>query len=381
MDKTDRIKHLQEVIRIQSENDNEIEVAKYYQKLFNEHGIESELVEYSPTRSNLVAEIKGEEPGKVLILSGHMDVVAAGDPNNWTYPPYEAVIADGKMYGRGTTDMKAGLTALVLAMIELKESSQLTKGTVRLVATVGEEIGMLGSKQVTEEGYLNDADAIIVGEPKSEKGKIVAAHKGSIQYEIISHGRSAHSAIPETGINSLQQIVDYIQITNKRFEEAASVAENDKLGRMLNAYTVINGGDQINSVPALTKLKANGRTIPEVGNDVFLDIVNSTIEEMNEKIEGRLELNLMQNNPAVESNFDSDLIQSFRNVADTSIKPVAMAGATDASNFGRIEKAFDLAIYGPGNMELAHAVDEYVEVDDYLDFIDLYQKTAIDYLD
>ena len=276
--------------------------------------------------------------------------------------------------------MKAGLTALVLAMIELKENDQLTKGTIRLVATVGEEIGMLGSKQLTEEGYIDDADAIIVAEPKLAKGQIVTAHKGSIQYEIISYGRSAHSSIPEAGINSIQQIVDYIQITNKRFKQAAAVAENEKMGRMLNAYTVINGGDQINSIPATTKLKANGRTIPEVDNDVFLDIVNTTIEEMNEKIEGRLELNLMQNNPAVESDFDTDLIQSFRNVSDDPIEPVAMAGATDASNFGRIDKKFDLAIYGPGNIKLAHAVDEYVEVQDYLDFIELYRKTAVDYL-
>lgn len=380
MNKEDKIKHLQEIIQIHSENENEVEVAKYYQNLLNKHGIESELVEYSPTRTNLVAEIKGEEPGKVLVLSGHMDVVAAGDEKDWAYPPYGAVIDDGKMYGRGTTDMKAGLTALVLAMIELKENDQLTKGTIRLVATVGEEIGMLGSKQLTEEGYIDDADAIIVAEPKLAKGQIVTAHKGSIQYEIISYGRSAHSSIPEAGINSIQQIVDYIQITNKRFKQAAAVAENEKMGRMLNAYTVINGGDQINSIPATTKLKANGRTIPEVDNDVFLDIVNTTIEEMNEKIEGRLELNLMQNNPAVESDFDTDLIQSFRNVSDDPIEPVAMAGATDASNFGRIDKKFDLAIYGPGNIKLAHAVDEYVEVQDYLDFIELYRKTAVDYL-
>lgn len=380
MEREDKIKILQDVIQIETENDHEIEVAKYYQELFEKNGIESELVEYSPTRSNLVAEIKGEEPGKVLILSGHMDVVAAGDEKDWTYPPFGAVVDDGKMYGRGTTDMKAGLTALVLAMIELKNSGELLKGTIRLVATVGEEIGMLGSKQLTDEGYIDDADGIIVAEPKLATGEIVTAHKGSIQYEIISYGRSAHSSIPEAGINSIQQIVDYIQITNKRFEEAAAVAENDKLGRMLNAYTVIHGGDQINSIPAMTKLRANGRTIPEVGNDVFLDIVNTTIEEMNEKIEGRLELNLLQDNPAVESDFDTDLIQSFRNAADYSIEPVAMAGATDASNFGRIEKDFDLAIYGPGNMESAHALDEYVEIEDYLEFIDLYQKTAIDYL-
>lgn len=380
MKKEDKIKCLQDVIQIRSENDYETEVAEYYQDLFKTYGIESEMVEYSPTRKNLVAEIKGEEPGKVLVLSGHMDVVAAGDERDWTYPPFEAVIEAGKMYGRGTTDMKAGLTALVLAMIEIKENGQLKKGTVRLVASVGEEIGMLGSKQLTEEGYIDDADAIIVAEPKMALGEIVTAHKGSIQYEIISHGKSAHSSMPETGINSLQQIVDYIQLTNKRFEDAADVAQNEKLGRMLNAYTVIEGGDQINSIPGMTKLKGNARTIPEVGNDVFLDILTTAIDEMNETIKGRLELNVMQNNPAVESDFDTDLIQSFRNVADYSIKPVAMAGATDASNFGRIAKQFDLAIYGPGQMETAHTVDEYVEVDDYLEFIDLYQKTAVDYL-
>src|SRR5690625_629989 len=380
MNKEERIKHLQEIIRIPSENDNEIEVAKYYQKLLEEHGIESKLVEYSPTRQNLIAEIKGETPGKVLVFSGHMDVVDAGDFNAWTYPPFEGFIEDGKMYGRGTTDMKAGLTALVIAMIELKESGKLKNGTVRLVATVGEEIGMLGSKQLTEEGYVDDADAIIIAEPKLGDGKVVTAHKGSVQYEIISYGRSAHSSIPENGINSLQQIVDFIQLTNPRFEEAASVAENDKLGRMLNAYTVINGGDQINSIPAITKLRGNGRTIPEVDNDVFLDVINSSIEEMNEQIEGRLELNLMQNNPAVESDFDTDLIKSISQVSSTPIEAVGMAGATDASNFGRIDKPFDLAIYGPGEMTVAHAVDEYVEVDDYLNFIDIYREVALDYL-
>lgn len=380
MNKEERIKHLQEVIRIQSENDHELEVAKYYQNLLKEHGIDSQLVEHSPTRSNLIAEVKGEEPGKVLIFSGHMDVVDAGDPSGWTYPPFEGVIEDGKMYGRGTTDMKAGLTALVLAMIELKESGALKKGTVRLVATVGEEIGMLGSKQVTEEGYIDDADGIIIAEPKVDDGKVVTAHKGSVQYEIISHGRAAHSSMPENGINSIQQLVDFIQITNKKFEEAASVAENEKLGRMLNAYTVINGGDQINSIPAMTKLRGNGRTIPEVDNDVFLDVIRSTIEEMNQEIEGKLELNLMQNNPAVESDFDTDLVQSMSKVSDIPIEGVGMAGATDASNFGRVDKTFDLAIYGPGEMSVAHAVNEYVEVDDYLQFIDFYRDVAADYL-
>ena len=233
---------------------------------------------------------------------------------------------------------------------------------------------------MTEEGYVDDADAIIVGEPKMGNGKIVTAHKGSVQYEIVSYGRSAHSSMPELGINSIQQIVDFIPVANEKIAEAASKGENEKLGRMLNAFTVIDGGDQINSIPAITKLKGNGRTVPEVDNEMFLDALNASIDEINNQIEGRLELNIMQNNPAVESDFDTDLIQSFRNVANVEIEPVGMTGATDASNFGRIEKDFDLAIYGPGVMEVAHQVDEYVEIEDYLNFIDLYQKVAQDYL-
>lgn len=380
MNKEEKIQILQDVIQIETVNDNEIAVAEYFKNLLNEYGIDSKLVEYSPTRVNLVAEIKGEKPGKVLIFNGHSDVVAAGDPNDWKFPPFSAEIEDGKMYGRGTTDMKAGLTALAIAMIELKENNQLKAGTIRLVITIGEEIGMYGSKQMTEEGYIDDADAIIVGEPKMGNGKIVTAHKGSIQYEIISYGRSAHSSMPELGVNSIQQIADFIPLANEKIAEAASKGENEKLGRMLNAFTVIEGGDQINSIPAITKLKGNGRTVPEVDNEMFLEAIKASIDEINSQIEGRLELNIMQNNPAVESDFDTDLIQSFRNVSNVEIEPVGMTGATDASNFGRIEKDFDLAIYGPGVMEVAHQVDEYVEVDDYLNFIDLYQEVAKDYL-
>ena len=380
MNKEEKIKILQDVIQIETVNDNEVAVAEYFKNLLNEYGIDSKLVEYSPTRANLVAEIKGEKPGKVLIFNGHSDVVAAGDPKEWTHPPFAGVIEDGKLYGRGATDMKAGLTALALAMIEIKEQDLLKAGTIRFIITVGEEIGMYGSKQMTEEGYVDDADAIIVGEPKMGNGKIVTAHKGSVQYEIVSYGRSAHSSMPELGINSIQQIVDFIPVANEKIAEAASKGENEKLGRMLNAFTVIDGGDQINSIPAITKLKGNGRTVPEVDNEMFLDALNASIDEINNQIEGRLELNIMQNNPAVESDFDTDLIQSFRNVANVEIEPVGMTGATDASNFGRIEKDFDLAIYGPGVMEVAHQVDEYVEIEDYLNFIDLYQKVAQDYL-
>lgn len=379
MDNKKRIAILQDVIRIKSENDHEALVADYYQKLLNEYGIESELIEYSPGRSNLIAELKGDDSGKILCFNGHMDVVAAGDPNEWTYDPFAAEIVDGKMYGRGTTDMKAGLTAMVLALIELKESGQAFNGTLRLVANIGEEIGMLGSEQLTDEGYMDDIDALVIGEPSGREA-IITSHKGSLQYEVISHGRAAHSSMPEKGINSLMQINEFITKADERFSKATESAHNEKLGPMLNVFTVIEGGTQINSVPEQTVLKANARTIPECDNQVVLDILNRTIDEINQTIEGKLELNILQNNFAVERPDDSELVQSIRHIADQDLPAVGLGGATDASNFCRVEKEFDLAIFGPGASATAHTVDEYIEVEDYLHFCGFYLDLALDYL-
>lgn len=375
----EKISILQDVIRIESENDHELAVAEYYQNLLQHHGIESQLIEYTPGRSNLIAEIKGNQPGKVLVFSGHLDVVSAYDSKDWTYPPFEGRIVEGRMYGRGTVDMKSGLSALIIAMIEMKESKIPFKGVLRLVATVGEEIGMYGSKQLVEMGLVDDADGFIIGEP-SGPNQIINAHKGSIQYEIIAHGMSAHSSMPELGVDALQLMVDYINETNKRFEEAFSKAKNEQLGRTLNVNTVIEGGDQINSVAGKVTMKANARTVPEVGNDVVVGIIESVIHDLNEQGTGKLELNMLQNNPSVVSEKENDLVLALREATGRDIPAIMLPGATDASNFGRIDKTFDLAIFGPGDFSVAHMIDEFVSVQEYLDFIDIYRKAAEHYL-
>ena len=107
-----KIQVLQDVIRIPSVNGKEAEVASYLSKLFIDYSIESERVPYCPGRDNLVVTISTGH-GKVLGLSGHMDVVSAGNESMWNYPPFEAHIEGNRLYGRGSTDMKAGLMAMV----------------------------------------------------------------------------------------------------------------------------------------------------------------------------------------------------------------------------------------------------------------------------
>lgn len=377
MDKQKKIKILQDVIQLETPNGNEEIVALYYKNLLEAHGIESELIQYADGRVNLVAELKGQEDGKILAVSGHMDVVDAGNPDLWTYPPYGAEIHDGVMYGRGTTDMKAGLTALIIAMIELKESGQVFSGTVRLLACVGEEIGMLGSKQLTDLGYTEDIDGMIIAEPSTPYYN--TKHKGSIQYQVIAHGRAAHSSTPEKGVNTIQLINDFINKTNVKIDEAAATAENDMLGKMLNVFTMIEGGNQINSVPEYTVLSGNARTIPEVGNDVVVGIFNDVIEDINANGQGMLELNLLQNNQYADGDNDSVLVDLIK-VEDPQAENRGLSGATDGSNFTNVDNKFDFVIYGPGRIDNAHTIDESIEVDQYLAFIDKYVNIYKGYL-
>lgn len=376
----EKLKILADAIKIRTENDNEAKLAKYFQELLKKYGIESKLVHYNPQRASLVCDLDGSMgSGKMLVVSGHLDVVTAGDESEWTYTPFGGEIHDGKMYGRGTTDMKAGLCALIIAMIELKEEGANFKGKIRLAATVGEEVGMYGSKQLVEEGYIDGADGFLIAEPSSSN-RIINAHKGSLQYEIIATGKPAHSSMPEIGIDSIQLMVDYINETNKRFAKAFNEAENKQLGKTLNVNTVIDGGTQINSVAGKTILKANARCVPEVNNDKVVEIIEEVISDLNSKNQGKLELNILQNNPNAVSEKDNDLVKAILNSLDKKIPVEALAGATDASNFGRISDKYDLAIFGPGEASVAHIIDEFVEVDDYLKFIDVYKNTIKNYL-
>lgn len=378
MDQEKKINILRDVIKIKSINNHEKEVALYYQSLLSKHGIESTIIEYEGNRANLIAEINGDTPGKTLVFNGHMDVVDVSDPTKWTYPPFAAKVVEGKMYGRGTTDMKGGLTALILAFIAIKESNVSFKGTLRFVANLGEEIGMYGSEQLVDEGYLDDVDAFIIAEPSSRQ-MIINSHKGSLQYEIISEGMAAHSSVPEQGINSISQAMDYINTSNRLFEQARGIINPD-LGETINVFTVINGGDQINSVPERTVIKANARIIPEFNNEHTLQLIEQSLVEVNERSKGTLRLNILQNNLPVETPADSDLVQAIHQATGQKIPVQAMMGATDASNFARLKQPFDLAIFGPGDPSRAHAIDEYIEIEDYLSFINIFEATAIHYL-
>ncbi len=378
MEKEKKISILQDIVRIKSVNSNEKEVAEYLQNLLSEYDIESEVIDWEePGRSNLVATIqKGE--GKTLGISGHLDVVAAGDESEWKFPPYEAHIEGNKLYGRGATDMKAGTAALVIALIEMKEEGTSFDGTIKLLLTVGEEVGELGSAQLTEMGYADDLDAMLIAEPTSFS--ICYAHKGSINYTVESHGKSAHSSMPEEGINAINQLNEFITRVNEEMDQVTADHENDILGKFTHNITIINGGSQVNSIPDYADVEANIRSIPEFSNEETIELLEKIIDEINQEIDGELKLNIDFNKQPVESDPDSELIQNIQNIFDEDLDLIGIAATTDAAEFTKADNDFDVVIFGPGVPNLPHQLDEYVEIDNYLEFIDVYKKLFPAYL-
>lgn len=401
----EKINILKDLVAFKSVNGGEIEVATYLHDLLKEHGIESEIIELDEGRANLIAEIGSGSP--VIGISGHMDVVSEGDAADWKFDPFELTEEDGKLYGRGTADMKAGLAALVLAMIEIKENNLLPQGTIRLMATSGEESTQLGSRQFYENGFMEPIEAMIIAEPT---GSVINfANKGSMNFQVTSRGKSAHSSIPNLGKNAITPLREFIEHVLATFDSVNEETDfssfdfmpvienfggskddaeaNEALANFLKGAvltnTMIQGGSQINSVPDRADAFFNARTVSEFDNEQMKDIFNQVLAEY-EGTEVDLSVEMLLDLNPVITDPDNKLVTLAKEIGDAKLKTDYLVGpttgVTDASNL-LIDKdeSFHFVIFGPGETSLAHQVNEYVYKDTYLKFIDIYIELLTKY--
>lgn len=371
----EKIKILADLIAIKSVNENEIEVANYLKDLFAEYGIASKIVPVTDTRVNLVAEIGSGSP--VIGISGHMDVVSPGDENEWTSDPFSLTERDGKLYGRGTNDMKAGLINLALVMIELKENNELRKGTVRFMATTGEEVGGAGSKKLYDEGFMEDVDYLWVAEPSHDT--IIYSHKGSLNLRVTSIGEAAHSSMPEHGYNAINPLMKYLLELDEKLN--SDERKNEVLDKLVMSTTIFNAGNQVNSVPEKAVVEINVRTIPEFDNDEVIDLFKTTASKYNEE-GSNINVEVTMSLPSVFTSGQSDMVELTKELGkkhlglDISVK--GSPGVTDASNLLRgKDENFPFMMFGPGETKMAHKTDEYVYKDYYFAFFDIYKELIL----
>ena len=373
----EKIKIFADLVQIKSVNDDETEVAQYLQRLFAAHGIKADLMPLSATRSNLVAEIG--TAGPVLGISGHMDVVTPGDIEQWDSDPFKLTEKAGKLYGRGATDMKSGLAAMVIAMIEINAAKTLTNGRIRLMATVAEEVGETGSQKFYEAGTMQDVDALLIGEPSGYN--IAFAHKGSIDVRIQSTGKAAHSSMPEQGYNALDPLLDLLNQANHAFRD--SDRHSDLLGDLVFNTTILKGGNQVNSIPAQAETELNIRSIPEYDNAAAIATLQKLVDQQN-AAGAQLAMTVFMSQDPVQSPKDSKLSNLAAKIGSTyagqPIPKVAIPAVTDASNLLKGKSHdFPFIMFGPGN-QTPHQVNESIYKQMYLDFIKLYEELFVSYL-
>ncbi|NUF47895.1 ArgE/DapE family deacylase [Staphylococcus aureus] len=397
----EKIQLLADIVELQTENNNEIDVCNYLTDLFDKYDIKSEILKVNEHRANIVAEIGNGSP--ILALSGHMDVVDAGNQDNWSYPPFQLTEKDGKLYGRGTTDMKGGLMALVVSLIELKEQNELPHGTIRLLATAGEEKEQEGAKLLADKGYLDDVDGLIIAEPTGSG--IYYAHKGSMSCKVTATGKAVHSSVPFIGDNAIDTLLEFYNLFKEKYSElkqqdtkheldvvpmfksliGKEISEEDAnyASGLTAVCSIINGGKQFNSVPDEASLEFNVRPVPEYDNDFIESFFQNIINDVDSN---KLSLDIPSNHRPVTSDKNSKLITTIKDVASSYVEQdeifvSALVGATDASSFlGDNKDNVDLAIFGPGNPLMAHQIDEYIEKDMYLKYIDIFKEASIQYL-
>lgn len=378
MEKSEKIRILQDLIKIPSVNGKEAEVADYLAKLFAKYGISSKRIVFEPGRDNLIAELKSGRGKKVLGITGHMDVVAAGDDKLWKYPPFSAQIDGNRLYGRGSTDMKSGLAALAIALIELVEKKTPLNGTLRFMGTVGEEVGELGAGQLTKMGYADDLAGLLIGEPTNDN--LAYTHMGSLNYSVLSHGKEAHSSMPREGFNAIDHLNEFITRANQAMQKVAEKYQDPALGHTIHNVTMIQGGTQVNSIPGSAALKANIRTIPEFGNEKVIALLKKITNELNEHAAYKLELHVDYDKIPVQADKNSSLIRTIQRQFSKPLPLIGISATTDAAEFTKAPHPFDLVVFGPGVPTLPHQINEYVEIDNYLAMIEKYQDIFADYL-
>jgi succinyl-diaminopimelate desuccinylase len=330
---------------------NEEPCAEHLARLLEEHGFGVERHAFAPTRVGLVARLAGSDPAlPPLAFTGHTDTVPLG-ARAWSVEAF-GEIRHGKLYGRGASDMKAGVAAFVSAALEVARGPGLKRGIV-LVITAGEEIGSAGARHLADTGALGEASALVVAEPTSNR--LGVAHKGALHLRGHAGGRTAHGSMPEFGDNAVLKAARAAAAVDAlRFEEAA----HPLLGRPTATVTSLHGGGPVNVVPDACSITIDVRTLPGMRHPEVLERITQALGA-----EVTLEAPLVDL-PAVATQPADPFVRCVQEVmraagAESGPEPVGLPYFTDGSVLQPAYGNCPTVILGPGEAGQAHQTDEF----------------------
>lgn len=371
MQDTQKLALLQKIIQIPTVDANESAVVEELLTLFNDKQVVIERLPFAENRESVVVKIGSGS--RILAFSGHMDTVAA-QSERWTYPPFAGEIHDGQIYGRGANDMKSGTAAIFLAGAELLEQNQdLADAQIWLMGTVGEETGFYGAEMIAQSGQLDQVAGVILAEPTNFD--VNFTHKGVIDYHITATGKPAHSSRPADGINAIDQLRAAMEAIEKWANQKTIVDEN--LGKLTNVFSLIGGGESINSVPGDAWLSGNIRTIPAYPNEMVMAELTALVTALNAVTPNQLTLEFRAPQPALASQADTWLTQLAQKTATQLTGKasglIAGTGATEAAAYVTARPDLPVTIIGLGDGE-SHVIDEHISVANFLTGVTFYRE-------
>jgi len=358
---------------------NEKVAAQFLKPLLSKMGFKVKILLSPKGRWNLIAEKRWGRGGRTLLFNGHLDVVPAGEPSKWKYPPFQGKLSRGRIYGRGASDMKSGIASFLHALSVIDRSKiSLHQGAVILHLVSDEEShGHQGMGFLTQRGGIH-GDAALVGEPTDLHP--VIAHKGALWLRISTFGKSAHSAKPHLGVNAIGKMMALID----RLNSIPWEREHPLLGKPTLSIGTIRGGTKINVVPDRCDIEVDRRMLPgENREDVLgemkkiLDLIQSQDPLFQYRMEEMDFAEASEVDPEVE--IVKIGVQAIEKVMGKKPPLRAFSGFTD-SRFYINQCHIPTLIFGPGDTSQIHTVDESVEVEALIQAAHIYAWIVINYL-
>ena len=344
----------------------ESDIAGYIERFFSHRGVENWRQEVWPDRPNVIARLPGRRSGRRVVLEAHVDTASI---TGMTIQPFEPVIHNNLIYGRGSCDTKAGLAAMMHAVASLKREGFRPECEVWMVAAADEEHSFRGVLKLCE-GL--QADAAIVAEPTELRA--IIAGKGVLRWKVRTLGVAAHSSKPQLGVNAIVNMARVIEL----FEQSAaelSRAQHPLLGAATLNIGVIRGGVQVNFVPDWCEIEIDRRLLPgETAADVLAGYKSML---------ARLPFAVTMDPPilvdeALETAVDLAVAQTASEVLRDMGLPSELAGVPYGSDASKLSRhGVPSIIFGPGSIDRAHAAVEYVECDQVLKAEEFYRQFLV----
>jgi succinyl-diaminopimelate desuccinylase len=374
---------VQEMVRIPSVNPpgNEAEIGRYYFKKIREAGLDAGTFESLTHRPNVIGRLKGTEGHSSLMFNGHLDVVPPGDLNRWTVEPFGGEMSDGRVYGRGSADMRGGLAAMILAAKAIRESGVELRGDLLLTAVVDEEVTGRGANDLVNKGYVSDM--VVVCEPTGLKP--LRAHKGILWLEITTLGKAVHSSrVSSRGVfgdvNAIYKMTDVI----RALQDHLAVLERRSdpvVGNPTISVGTIEGGSKTNIVPDRCTISVDRRVLPYEDPDAAKAEVKEILRQLGAADpEMKIRIHVVASRRGAVTPADAAIVRLSKTAAEEVLgEEVEVSGSPATSDMEVFVNRVGVptVMLGPGRIGTAHIVDEYIEIDQVVAAAKIYVLMAL----